>query len=140
MRIEEQRSKCPPGPMRPSQAALGWEELSATLQRQSFQHPPPSFSTQLTFKLRHQLPCQTHCDFPHSICRAFPLAQFLLSLPPPHSLLPIPLPKLPLSKSHSQNPSLAGRPCHRWHLGNTRLGIPDLSTASACPEPLPRLP
>ena len=66
--------------LRPSQAAPGWEELSATLQRQSFQHPTP-FSTQLTFKLQHQLPCQTHCDFPHSICRAFPLAQSLPSLP-----------------------------------------------------------
>lgn len=83
-RTDEQESKCPPAPIRTGQAVLGWEELSATVQRQSFQ-PPPSFSTQLTFKLRHQLPCQTHCDFPHSICRAFPLAQFLLS--PPSSTL-----------------------------------------------------
>jgi hypothetical protein len=95
-----------------------------TAEAKSFQHPLPlfsSFSTELTFKLWHQLLCQTRCDFPslhlpllptHAVSAfpSLPLTSPSLSSAP-ISCLP------PSSEPHSQNPSHAGRPCCRWHPG-----------------------
>ena len=77
-----------------------------------FQHHPlplfPSFSTELTFKLWHQLLCQTRCDFPLLHLPSLLLAQFLLSLlsPPSFPLLLSPLTRTDcclLRCPHSQN-------------------------------------
>lgn len=63
--------------------------------------PPPSLppSTELTFKLWHQLQCQTRCDFPVLHLPSLLLAQFLLLLLSPPSfhslLLSPPNPQLP---------------------------------------------
>ena len=76
-----------------------------------FSTPPPppffsSFSTELTFKLWHQLPCQTGCDFP---------SLHLPRLPPgavsPLAVLPSLFPAQSFSllcPSHSQNPRITG--------------------------------
>ena len=75
-----------------------------------FSTPPPppffsSFSTELTFKLWHQLPCQTGCDFP---------SLHLPRLPPgavsPLAVLPslFPAQSSLLCPSHSQNPRITG--------------------------------
>ena len=76
-----------------------------------FSTPPPppffsSFSTELTFKLWHQLPCQTGCDVP---------SLHLPRLPPgavsPLAVLPSLFPAQSFSllcPSHSQNPRITG--------------------------------
>lgn len=82
--------------------------------------PPPffsSFSTELTFKLWHQLPCQTRCDFPLLHLPRLPtgvvspLAAFP-SLLPAHSFSILSA-SLRVSFTKSQHPR---RPCCRWAL------------------------
>lgn len=83
--------------------------------------PPPLlsfflFSTQLTFKLWHQLPCQTCCDFPLLHLPSLPtgavspLAAFS-SLLPAHSISLLSLPWGPIHKI----PGSAGGPAAGGH-------------------------
>lgn len=84
--------------------------------------PPPSFSsfsTELTFKLWHRLPCQTRCDFPFLHLPSLPpgavssLAAFLCSLPLTSlsSALAAASFSVPFTKSQPHR-----RPCCRWAL------------------------
>ena len=73
--------------------------------------PPPIFSsssTELTFKLQHQLPCQTRCDFPSLHLPSLPTGA-VAPLAAFSSLFPAPSVSL-LCPSHSQNPSITGGP------------------------------
>lgn len=92
-------------------------------------------STELTFKLWHQLPCQTRCDFPSLHLPSLLLAPFLLLLLSP--------PSFPLTPPPSSDPTAAssGVPIHSMPASREALlqvGI--ASIALAAPPPLPPPP
>lgn len=104
--------------------------------RARLRRPSPflsSSSTELTFKLWHQLPCQTRCDFPLLHLPSLFLAQFLLLLLSP--------PSFPRTPSLSSDPTAAfsGVPIHSMPASQEALlqvGIAGL-TLAAYPPPRP---
>lgn len=91
-----------------------------------------SSSTELTFKLWHQLPCQTRCDFPLLHLPSLLLVQFLLLLLSP--------PSFPLTPSLSSNgtATCSGVPIHSMPALQEALqqvGIAGLTLAALLPRP-----
>lgn len=90
-----------------------------------------SSSTELTFKLWHQLPCQTRCDFPLLHLPSLLLAQFLLLLLSP--------PSFPLTPFLSSNRTAAssGVPIHSMPaLQEALLQVGIAGLTLAAPPPL----
>lgn len=130
------------GLTKPSGDAPAWERLSAILSKQSFQHHPlplfSSFSTELTFKLWHQLPCQTRCDFPllHLPC----LSTGAVSHSPPSFLLCLSLSSasiscLPLSLIHKISATQAGSAAGGISIASVLTGL-HLPAFPPCSRPL----
>lgn len=117
--------------------------------------PPPCFSsssTELTFKLQHQLLCQTRCDFPSLHLPSLPtgavafLAAFSALFPAPSvSLLCRPIHKIPASQEallqvgntgpHPSLHSLPRWPALGWQPGESPLHRPAPTSLPLAPKP-----